>query len=64
MRVDRDVLADLAPQPTRLGEAQFALAAAALTLRARVAPRIPPWTLIGQITHGRLVARTAPTRPG
>jgi hypothetical protein len=52
-RVDRDVLAGLTPQPTRLGEALTALAAAALTLRARIAPHIPPWTLIGQITHGR-----------
>lgn len=63
-RVDRDVLTNLAPQPTRLGEALTALAAAAVTLRARVAPRVAPWTLIGQITHGRLVARTAPSRPG
>jgi hypothetical protein len=63
-RVDRDVLANLAPQPSRLGEALTALAAAAATLRARVAPHVPPWTLIGQITRGRLVARTAPTRPG
>ena len=63
-QVDRDVIADLAPQPTRLGEALSALAAAALTLRARVAPHVPPWTLIGQITHGRLVTRPAATRPG
>ncbi len=62
-RVDRDVLAGLTPQPTRLGEALTALAAAALTLRARVAPHVPPWTLIGQITLGRLVTRPAPTRP-
>jgi hypothetical protein len=62
-RVDRDVLGGLAPQPTRLGEALTALAAAALTLRSRVAPHVPPWTLIGQITHGRLVTRPAPTRP-
>jgi len=60
VRIDRDVLADLAPQPTRLGEVLTALAAATVTLRARVAPHVPPWTLIGQITHGRLVARTAP----
>lgn len=54
-RVDREVLATLTPQPTRLGEALSALAAAALTLRAHLAPHVPPWTLIGQITHGRLV---------
>jgi hypothetical protein len=63
-RVDRDVIADLAPQPTRLGEALTALAAAAVALRARVAPQVPPWTLIGQITRGRLVALLAPPRPG
>src|SRR5439155_17238079 len=63
-QLDRDVIADLTPQPTRLGEALSALDAAALTLRARVAPHVPPWTLIGQITYGRLVTRPAPTRPG
>jgi len=51
-RVDRDVISTLAPQPTRLGEALTALAAAALTLRARVVPHVPPWTLVGQITCG------------
>jgi hypothetical protein len=60
-RVDRDVLADLRPVATRLGEALTALAAAAVTLRARVAPRVPAWALIGQITHGR---RSRPGRPG
>ena len=54
----------LAPQATRLGEALTALAAAALTLRARVVPHVPPWTLIGQITHGRLVGPPVPARPG
>lgn len=54
-RLDREVLATLTPQPTRLGEALTALAAAALTACARLAPHIPPWTLIGQFTHGRLV---------
>lgn len=63
-RVDRDVIADLAPQPTRLADALTALAAAAVTLRARVAPHVPPWTLIGQITRGRLVGRPVPARPG
>ena len=60
-RIDRDVLADLSPEPTRLGEALTALAAAAVVLRARVVPHVPPWTVIGQITHGRLVAPTAPS---
>ena len=63
-RVDRDVLGGLRPEATRLGEALTALAAAAVTLRARVAPRVPAWTLIGQITHGRLVAPAAPAAPG
>ena len=36
-RVDRDVLGGLRPEATRLGEALTALAAAAVTLRARVA---------------------------
>ena len=40
------------------------LAAAALTLRARVVPHVSPWTLIGQITHGRLVGPPVPARPG
>ena len=54
-----------APPPAhRLGEALTALAAAAVTLRARVAPRVPAWTLIGQITHARLVAPAAPAAPG
>ena len=63
-RVDRDVLGGLRPEATRLGEALTALAAAAVTLRARVAPRVPAWTLIGQITHGRLLAPAAPVAPG
>ena len=36
--VDRDVLGGLRPEATRLGEALTALAAAAVTLRVRVAP--------------------------
>ena len=62
-RVDLDVINTLAPQATRLGDALNALAAAALTLRARVVPHVAPWTLIGQITHGRLVKRPVPARP-
>ncbi len=41
VRVDRDVLTNLTPQPTRLGEALTALTAAAVTLRAR-SPRTSP----------------------
>jgi hypothetical protein len=63
-RVDRDVLGGLRPEATRLGEALTALVAAAVTLRARAAPRVPAWTLIGQITHGRLLAPPAPVAPG
>lgn len=59
-RVDREVLAELSPEPALLGEALTALAAAAVVLRARVVPQLPPWTVIGQITHGRLVAPAAP----
>lgn len=54
-RLDREVLATLATESTRLGEALTALAAAALTARARLAPHVPPWTLIGQFTLGRLI---------
>ena len=52
-----------APPPAhRLGEALTARAAATVTLRARVALRVPAWTLIGQIPHGRLVAPAAAQR--
>ena len=63
-RVDLDVINTLAPQATRLGDALTALAAAALTLRARVVPHVSPWTLIGQITHGRLLAPARAGRAG
>ena len=54
-QLDREVLATLAAESTRLGEALTALATAAVTVRVRLAPHVPPWTLIGQFTHGRLV---------
>ena len=66
-RVDRGVLGGLRPEAIRLGEALAALAAAAVTLRARVAPRVLAWTLIGQITRGWLLAppaRVICARPG
>jgi hypothetical protein len=50
-------LKSLAPQLTRPNDALTALAAAAITLQAPVAPHVPPWMLFGQITHGK----TAPT---
>lgn len=55
-RVDREILATLPPEATLLGAALTALAAAAVAVRARLAPHVPPWTLIGQFTGGRLVA--------
>ena len=56
--LDREVLATLQAAPTRLGDALSALAA--VTVRARLTPHVPPWTVIGRITRGRLVpsART------
>jgi hypothetical protein len=63
-RVDLDVINTLVPQATRLSDALTALAAAALTLRARVVPHVSPWTLVGQITHGRLVGPPVSARPG
>jgi hypothetical protein len=54
-RSDHPLTATLAAESTRLGEALTALAAAAVTVRARLASHVPPWTLIGQFTHGRLV---------
>ena len=56
-------MAGLRPEPTPLGEALTALAAAAVTLRARLVPHVPPWTVIGQITRGRLVTPAAPAAP-
>jgi hypothetical protein len=64
VRIDLDVINTLAPQAMRLGEALTALAATALTLRAWVFPHVPPWTLVGQITRGRLVGPPVPARPG
>lgn len=61
-RVAPDVLGRLGPEPTPLGEALTALAAAAVVPRARLLPRVPPWSVIGLITHGRLVAPTARLR--
>jgi hypothetical protein len=54
----------LRPEATRLEEALTALAAATVTLRERVAPRVPAWTLIGQITYGRLLGPPARVAPG
>jgi len=60
-RVDRDVISGLAPQHSALADALTALAAAAVTLRGRIVPHVRPWTVIGQITNGRLVGPPAPS---
>ena len=58
-RVDREVFATLTPAQTGLGDALTALAAAASAIRARFTPHVAAWTLIGQLTHGRLVPARA-----
>lgn len=58
-RVDREVFATVDLAPTPLGDALAALAAAAVTVRARRAPHVPLWTLIGRLTLWRLVAPAA-----
>ena len=58
-RVDRAVFATITPAQTGLGDALTTVAAAALSIQARLTPHVPAWTLIGRLTHGRLVpART------
>ena len=58
-RVDREVFATITPAQTGLGDALTALAAAAVAIRARLSPHVPAWTLIGRLTHGRLVPARA-----
>jgi hypothetical protein len=58
-RVDREVFATITPAPTGLGDALTALAAAALAIQTRLSPHVPAWTLIGRLTHGRLVPARA-----
>lgn len=58
-RIDREVFATITPAQTELGDALIALAAAALAIRARLTPHVPAWTLIGRLTHGRLVPARA-----
>ena len=65
-QLDRDLLGDVLarrPPPDPLDEALTTLAAAAIALRTQIAPRVPPWALIAQITRGRLLARPAPVAP-
>jgi hypothetical protein len=54
-RLDRDVISTLAPTGSRLGDALNALAAAALTHRARLAPQVPIWDLVAAVTRWRLL---------
>jgi hypothetical protein len=65
--LDRDVLGDILgcrpPLAGLLDEALTTLAAAAITLQKRVAPRVSAWALIAQITRGRLLARPVPVAP-
>ncbi|MFE7204275.1 DUF6431 domain-containing protein [Pseudonocardia alni] len=53
--LDRDVISTLAPRSSRLGDALNAVAAAALTVRERLVPHVPIWTVIGRVTGWRLV---------
>lgn len=56
-RLDAEVLANgLAPQPTVLGDALEALAAAVHAWRRRSGRPADGWTLIGALTGGRLLA--------
>jgi len=57
-RGDREVFATMTPAPTRLGDTLTALAAAG-AIRAPLTPHVPAWTLIGRLTHGRLVPARA-----
>lgn len=54
-RADPDMLNRRLEWPTVLGDALNLLAAAALAYRRRWASTLPPWTLIGLATRGRLL---------
>jgi hypothetical protein len=56
--LDRDVLAELAAQPTDLGDTLAALGAAVAAWHRRLARHAEPWTLIGVFTGGRLLTPT------
>ena len=57
-RINGEVFATITPARTALGDALTALAAA-LAIQARLTPHVPAWTLIGRLTHGRLVSARA-----
>ena len=67
-QLDRDTLGDVLarrrPPAGPLDEALTTLAAAAIAVGKQIAPRVPPWALIAQITRGRLLppARAGRTR--
>jgi hypothetical protein len=54
-RLDPAALDDVAAQPTGLGDALAALAAAVSAYRRRFAPATDAWPLIGAFTGGRLL---------
>jgi hypothetical protein len=55
-RLAPELLADVAAQPTELGDALTALAAAVLAVGRRVGRVAPTWSLVGILTRGRLLA--------
>jgi transposase-like protein len=54
--LDPNVLAELTAQPSPLGDALAALAAAATAVRRRFSRHAEMWTVIGVLTGGRLLA--------
>jgi hypothetical protein len=50
-----EVLGEVVAQPSELGDALTALAAAVLAFRRRFARRVPSWTLVGIFTRGQLL---------
>lgn len=54
-RFDPDVIANLVPQPTALGDALHALAAAVHAYRRRFERQTEPWPLITVLVRGRLL---------
>jgi transposase-like protein len=54
-RLAPEVLDEIATQPTELGDALTALAAAVLAVHRRFGRRLPSWTIVGILTGGRLL---------
>jgi hypothetical protein len=57
-RLAPELLADVTAQPTELGNALTALAAAVLAVGRRLGRVAPTWSLVGILTRGRLLAPT------